>query len=256
MLSKRPQAPNSKLWQCRLLRGSPAMASESDTESLRREDLNAARWSLADVDVNAVEPKLLHSAASAAAQISALASAALVPRAACLVLWDFLLSDERKSLVACCRESDSWCLRNAQDRRLEPKRRRELAGEPEPLPAPATPDPIPALLQLIERKVDRLANDLQRTTTFFANRQSLLDSRLSQLCLQLDAIREQVFVRQTAVSLQPDLRDVFDLNCPPHVAEQALQNSSVLIGAVRYHESRLDSVVNILDEVQAALSRR
>ena len=232
------------------------MASESDTESLRREDLNAARWSLADVAVNAVEPKFLRSAASAAARISALASAALVSRAACLALWDFLLADERKSLVACCRESDSWCLRNAQDRRLVPKRRREVSGEPEPLPAPATPDPVPALLQLIERKVDRLANDLQRTTTFFANRQSLLDSRLSQLCLQLDAIREQVFVRQTAVSLQPDLRDVFDLHCPPHVAEQALQNSSVLLGAVRYHESRLDSVVNILDEVQAALSRR
>ena len=46
MLSRRLQAPHSKLWQCRLLRGSPAMASESDTESLRREDLNAARWSL------------------------------------------------------------------------------------------------------------------------------------------------------------------------------------------------------------------
>ena len=236
--------------------GSPAMASESDTESLRREDLHATRWSLADVGVNAAEPEFLRSAASSVARISALASAALVPRAACLALWDFLLSDERKSLVACCRESDSWCLRNAKDRRLQPKRRREVSGEPQPLPAPATPDPVPALLRVIERQVDRLANDLQRTTTFFANRQSLLDSRLSQLCLQLDAIREQVFVQPTAVPLQPNLREVFDLNCPPHVAEQALQNSSVLLGAVRYHESRLDSVVDILDEVQAALRRR
>ena len=189
-------------------------------------------------------------------RISALATAALVPRAACLALWDFLLSDERKSLVACCRESDSWCLRNAKDRRLQPKRRREVSREPRPLPAPETPATVPALLRVLERHVDRLANDLQRTTTFFANRQSLLDSRLSQICLQLDAIREQVFVQPTAVPLQPNLREVFDLNCPPHVAEQALQNSSVLLGAVRYHESRLDSVVDILDEVQAALRRR
>ena len=118
------------------------------------------------------------------------------------------------------------------------------------------PDTVPALLRVIERQVDRLANDLQRMTTFFTNRQSLLDSRLSQICLQLDAIREQVFVQPTAVPLQPNLREVFDLNCPPHIAEQALQNSSVLLGAVRYHESRLDSVVDILDEVQAALRRR
>ena len=92
------------------------MASESDTESLRREDLHATRWSLADVGVPAAQPEFLRSAASSVARISALASAALVPRAACLALWDFLLSDERKSLVACCRESDSWCLRNARDR--------------------------------------------------------------------------------------------------------------------------------------------
>ena len=126
-----------------------------------------------------------------------------------------------KSLVACCRESDSWCLRNAKDRRLQPKRHREVSREPRPLPAPETPATVPALLRVLERHVDRLANDLQRTTTFFANRQRLLDSRLSQICLQLDAIREQVFVQPTAVPLQPNLREVFDLNCPPHVAEQA-----------------------------------
>ena len=158
--------------------------------------------------------------ASSAARISALASAALVPRAACHALWDFLLSEERKALVACCRECDSWCLRNVRDRRLEPKRRKEDPGEP--VVAPATPDPIQTRLQLLERKIDRLANDLQRTKTFFANRQSLLDSRLGQISAQLDAIREQVFMSPAAVRLQPDLRDVFDLNCPQYVAEQAI----------------------------------
>ena len=235
---------------------SAALASESDTESLRREDLNATRWSLADVSGDAVNPPQLGSAASPVARLSALASAALVPRAACQALWDFLLSGESQSLVACCKESDSWCLRNARDRRLEPKRRKEASGEPEPAVALASPDPVQALLECVERKVDRLANDLQRTTTFFANRQILLDSRLSQLCLQLDAIREQVFVRHDVVRLQSVLRDVFDLNCPQHVAAQALQDSSVLLAAVRYHESRLDSVVNLLDEVQAALRQR
>ena len=197
------------------------------------------------------------SMASSAARISALASAALVPRAACHALWDFLLSGERKALIACCKESDSWCLRNVRDRRLEPKRRREDSGEPEAVVvAPATPDPLQGLLQVLERKVDRLANDLQRTKAFFANRQSLLDSRLTQISAQLDAIREQVLVSPAAVRLQPDLHDVFDLNCPQHVAEQAIQDSSVLLRAVRYHELRMDSIVNMLDEVQAAVRRR
>ena len=63
-----------------------------------------------------------------AARISAFATAVLVPRAACHALWDFLLSGERKALVSCCKESDSWCLRNIRVHRLEPKRRRGLDG--------------------------------------------------------------------------------------------------------------------------------
>ena len=122
---------------------SAAMASESDTESLSTRGLQpATRWSLADVSGDAVNPPQRGSAASPVARLSALASAALVPRAACQALWDFLLSGERQSLVACCKESDSWCLRNARDRRLEPKRRKEASGEPEPAVALASPDPV------------------------------------------------------------------------------------------------------------------
>ena len=62
------------------------------------------------------------------ARICAFATAILVPNAACHALWDFLLSGERKALVSCCRESDSWCLRNIRVHRLEPKRRRCLHG--------------------------------------------------------------------------------------------------------------------------------
>ena len=58
------------------------------------------------------------------ARICAFATAILVPNAACHALWDFLLSGERKALVSCCRECDSWCLRNIRVHRLEPKRRR------------------------------------------------------------------------------------------------------------------------------------
>ena len=46
------------------------------------------------------------------AKISAFATAILVPNAACHALWGFLLSGERKALVSCSMESDSWCLKN------------------------------------------------------------------------------------------------------------------------------------------------
>ena len=194
------------------------------------------------------------------------ATAVLVPRAACHALWDFLLSGERKALIASCKESDSWCLRNIRDHRLEPKRRRGLdhdSGEPPAVPAgvqeivaPATPDPLRGLLEVLERKLDRLANDLIRTRAFFENRQRLLDSRLAQISVQLDALRDHVFVGPAAVRVEPDVHDVFDLNCPQHVAEQAIQDPSTLLRAVRYHESRLDSVVALLDDVQAAVRQR
>ena len=130
---------------------------------------------------------------------------------------------------------------------LQPVRETENAA------APATPDPLRGLLEVLERKVDRLANELVRTKAFFRNRQSLLDSRLTQISAQLDAIRDQVFVSPAAVRVQPDVQDLFDLRCPQHVAEQAIQDSSVLLRAVRYHESRLDSIVELLDDVQAAV---
>ena len=195
----------------------------------------------------------------AAARISALGTAVLLDVGSCQRLWEFLSTGERQALIACYREADSCCLRAVRD--PGPVKRRRLSGTSGAAlavpaqAAPSTPDPILAKIQLLERKIDRLANDLQRTKTFFANRQSLLDSRLGQLSAQLDAIREQVFVRPAAVRLQPDLHDVFDLNCPQHVAEQAIQDSSVLLRAVRYHELRMDSIVNILDEVQAAVRR-
>ena len=55
---------------------------------------------------------------------------------------------------------------------------------------------------------------------------------------------------------QPDFHAVFDLRSPPEIAERAIQDSSVLLRAVRYHESRLDSIVNLLDNVQAAVRQR
>ena len=195
----------------------------------------------------------------AAARISALGTAVLLDVRSCQGLWEFLSTGERQALIACYREADSCCLRAVRDPGLVKRRRLSgTSGATLAVPAqaaPSTPDPIQANLQLLERKIDRLANDLQRTKTFFANRQSLLDSRLGQISAQLDAIREQVFISPAAVRLQPDLHDVFDLNCPQHVAEQAIQDSSVLLRAVRYHEMRMDSIVNILDEVQAAVRR-
>ena len=69
---------------------------------------------------------------------------------------------------------------------------------PETVAAPRTPDPLRGQLEVLERKVDRLANDLLRTSAFFRNRQSLLDSRLTQLSAQLDALRGQLFVSPAA----------------------------------------------------------
>ena len=203
----------------------------------------------------------------AVARIGSFATAVLLHRLSCLMLWDFLFTGERKALVSTCKEADSWCLRHVRAHGPQTKRRRCLSDasgrrteapgrQLQAVAAPSTPDPLQGLLQVLERKVDRLANDLLRVQAFFRNRHSLLDSRLAQISTQLDALREHVFVSPAAVRVQPDLHDVFDLNCPQHIAEQAIQDSAVLLRAVRYHESRLDSFVGLLDDVQAAVRRR
>ena len=57
--------------------------------------------------------------------------------------------------------------------------------------APGTPDPLTSRLQALERKVDRLVNDLARTEAYWRNRHTILDAQLSEMSAQMDELRDK-----------------------------------------------------------------